>query len=367
MRFPAAIRLILVLSVGAAVCPAQVVTDQLVLYLDANTDTNGTDGWDFTQPAVGGGGGTLPALNAGNAPTSKVTAQGGRFFRSSAQLQFFSGAVTSTAMNGTDGFTYEIWLRANGSPFSVNNQVAYWSRDLSSSAGNFNFCAVDLHAAGSADAFSADFELQDFLKFPEPPPDNIKLPDQAGVGQGEWHQLIFAYDDASSEVSGDGVLRVYLDGDPNPVSAVSNLVPYLLGNGSLPFSSELAFASAFINQGNQPTRNFNGDIAIIRLYRDLLLPFEITQNFNAHTNLYSIGPEPPLVPDPVPLVDVLELQIDTVDGEVYELDRTADLTAGSNAWESTGALIQGDGGTMRMYDPADTGDLGYNRVRFSEP
>jgi len=179
--------------------------------------------------------------------------------------------------------------------------------------------------------------------------------------------LIFAYDDASSEVSGDGVLRVYLDGDPNPVSAVSNLVPYLLGNGSLPFSSELAFASAFINQGNQPTRNFNGDIAIIRLYRDLLLPFEITQNFNAHTNLYSIGPEPPLVPDPVPLVDVLELQIDTVDGEVYELDRTADLTAGSNAWESTGALIQGDGGTMRMYDPADTGDLGYNRVRFSEP
>ena len=62
----------------------QVVTNELVFYLDANVDTDGTDGWDFTQPAVPGGGGTLGVVvaNAASCQSAGVSsprsATGGR-------------------------------------------------------------------------------------------------------------------------------------------------------------------------------------------------------------------------------------------------------------------------------------------------
>ena len=42
--------------VAGGVCSASYVTDDLIFYVNANDDTDSSDGWDFTQPAVGGSG-----------------------------------------------------------------------------------------------------------------------------------------------------------------------------------------------------------------------------------------------------------------------------------------------------------------------
>ena len=74
-----------------------------------------------------------------------------------------------------------------------------------------------------------------------------------------------------------------------------------------------------------------------------------------------------IVPVPTGLVDLVEFQIQTADGVIYELERSADLTADPVAWESTGGLIQGDGGIMRMYDRVDAGATYFHRVRIGAP
>ena len=87
-------------------------------------------------------------------------------------------------------------------------------------------------------------------------------------------------------------------------------------------------------------------------------------------NIYTLQAGPPIlpiVPVPTNLIDVVEFQIDTVDGEIYELERSTGLASDPDEWESTGALIQGDGGMMRMYDRVDPDNSGCNRVRFSVP
>ena len=100
----------------------QVVTNELVFYLDANVDTDGTDGWDFTQPAVPGGGGTLGVVVANAIPTNMMENEGGRYFHTTGVNECFAGAVPTT---GVRSFTYEIWLRVNGLQFiDEDNAVA---------------------------------------------------------------------------------------------------------------------------------------------------------------------------------------------------------------------------------------------------
>ena len=87
-------------------------------------------------------------------------------------------------------------------------------------------------------------------------------------------------------------------------------------------------------------------------------------------NIYVLqagSPILPVVPQPTNLVEVIEFQIETEEGETYELERSTDLASDPDGWESTGALIRGDGGVMRMYDRAGPGRSEFNRVRFSTP
>jgi hypothetical protein len=87
-------------------------------------------------------------------------------------------------------------------------------------------------------------------------------------------------------------------------------------------------------------------------------------------NIYTLQAGPPILPvDPVPtnLVDIIEFRIDTADGAIYELEKFTGLASDPDEWESTGALIQGNGEIMRMYEKIAPGNSGYNRVRFGAP
>ena len=95
--------------------------------------------------------------------------------------------------------------------------------------------------------------------------------------------------------------------------------------------------------------------------------YSLTDTLTDHDiNIYTL-PTTQIALVPTNPVDVVEYQIDTVAGEVYELERLADLSADPADWESTGAIIQGDGGTMRMYDRIESGDSVHHRLVVSAP
>jgi hypothetical protein len=82
-------------------------------------------------------------------------------------------------------------------------------------------------------------------------------------------------------------------------------------------------------------------------------------------NMYTLetGPGTQIFPVPTGPVAVIEFQIDTVEGLVYNLDRSSDLTVVPAGWVSTGSMLVGDGGLMRMYDRVDLGSPRYHRIR----
>ena len=333
----------------------QVITGGLVLHLDANVDTDGSDGWDFTQPAVPGGGGTLPPAGGGAVPTHLQEPSGGRYFRATGPSQGFAGQTTVVPIFH---FTYELWLRVNGNPFTSENAVAGWRQfpDLVQ-----NSCSLFMSGPASTDPESLDLDLRDFCACPQI---GELVPDLADLGVGDWHQVAMTYRDATGEFASNGVLNVYLDGDPTPVTTVSNL--NIENSGGQLFYSKLGYATAFLNTVGEASKNFNGDIAIIRLYNHVLTPAEITQNFDAQRSLYPIGPEPPVPHVSTNLTELVELQFTTVSGLVYRLNRSADLTA-SGAWEETDVFVRGDGGVMRVYDTPGTNSLFFSRVGVGEP
>lgn len=340
----------------ALACPGQVITGNLVLHLDANVDTDGSDGWDFTQPAVGGGGGTLPLVNGSQVPTNLQEPSGGRFFRATGPNQGFAG--DTTPVNVSD-FTYELWLRVNGNPFTTQNAIASWSQV---SGLPKNYCRLFMNGPGSGDSDSIDMHLQDICCGATP--DQETASDIADIGNGDWHQVALAFEDASGETAGDAVLNVYLDGEPTPVSTVSNL--NIETTGTNPFFGKLDYATAFLNTLGESAKNLNGDIAIIRLYGRVLTPAEITQNFDAQRLLYSLGPQPPVPHVPTNRTDLVRLRFETGSGVVYRLDRSVDLTA-PGAWEETDTFVLGNGGMMRAYDDPGTNNVFFNRMIVGEP
>jgi hypothetical protein len=329
------------------------MTNNLVLYLDANVDTDGSDGWNFTQPAVPGGGGTLPVVVSNSVPANLAEAEGGRYFHTQGINECFAGPVPTAPVYS---FTYEVWLRVNGLQYiNEDNAVGAWRKNE-----NFaeNFCSV---AMIQGDPREIDFDFRDHSEV------RSTLNDRADIGFGDWHQVVFAYQDATDAISANGVLSTYLNGGPLPVNVVSNLPPYHEGFGVAPDQSELNWAGAFVvNTALEANRNLNGDIAVIRLYDTDLTPAQITQNFDAQKALYPF-PQPPAPLVPTNITDVLELQFATTNGVVYELERSANLTAASNTWMTTDTFIRGNGSTMRIYDTTDANNPGFNRVSVSAP
>ena len=345
--FFAAVFLVAPLSRG------QVITSDLILYLDANTDTDGIDGWDYTQPDVSGGGGTLPVVN--NAPTNLMEDEGGRYFRSTGTSQGFGGTVPAAPVYS---YSWEVWLRINAPCFAcIDDAIASW-RHEDPGGGSFpngftrNWCSIWM---GSADRRELDITIRDFDG------SRTDMTDQVQLGFGDWHQLVITYKDATDAITSDGELSLYLDGDINPVQVVSNLEQHNRGFQAEPDDSVMNYVSTwFIAQG-EANRNMSGDLAILRLYDVVLTPEQISQNFDAQKALYPF-PQPPSTIIPVNQADLVEIRLDTVNGTLYELERTTSPLADED-WQSAKAFIKGNGSTMRMYDNVEPGNPGFNRVK----
>ena len=311
---------------------AQVVTNSLVFEANANVDTNASNGWDFTQPAVPGGGGTLPV--GSGTPVHSFTPEGGGFFRSTGINQNFAGTVPTA---GFSDFTCEIWLKRNGD--NSEGQLASFRRAGNFAGNTFNLAMT----AGGPPPGGQDNQLAD-----------VDFKDRQGVRRGffdiipapvgEWHQVVITYRDASAQGVSDGVMSVYTNGNLTPVASASYDV-HMAGSGG----AELMYVATFIIATAEGNRGFQGDIGIYRFYNTELTPAQIAQNFEADGLKYGllVVPPPPAVLTDYTMTGQTGFAINTDTGVVYRLEGSDD---GTN-FVSTGAFVRGDGGEKVLFDP----------------
>ena len=341
-------RFIVILMCGLLVAgagQAQVVTDDLVFEANANTDTNANDGWDFTQPAVSGGGGTL-VVGAG-APVHGFTPEGGGFFRSTGINQNFAGAINGVFLSD---FSCEFWLRRNGD--NSEGQLASFRRTSSFSGNMINLAMTATGPSpGGQDNQLADVDFRDMQAVREGNFDRVPVPVDA------WKQVVITYRDASSQGAADGIMNVYTDGNPTPVASFTNNVFMAGGLGSV-----LGYVTTHIVNLGQGNRGFQGDIGIVRFYDVELTPAQVTQNFEADGLKYGLIVLPLALITDYLMTGQMGFAISTDSGLVYELLGSDD---GTN-FVSTGGFVRGDGGAKILHDPrGDPTQAVYQIIRGS--
>ena len=212
---------------------------------------------------------------------------------------------------------------------------------------------------GNGDRRDLDIDVRDFNGTRTTSEDVLEL------GFGDWHQLVITYRDATDDITPDGEMNFYLNGDTNAVVVFTGLEQYHEGSAVEPDQSILNYAEIFFNNFTELGRNMNGDLAILRLYNVILTPEQIVQNWDAQKNLYPF-PQPPSTIVPISQTDLVEVQVDTVNGTIYELERTTSPLV-DDSWQSVEVFIKGNGSAMRMYDNRDPAGPQYNRVSVSTP
>jgi hypothetical protein len=324
--------------------PAQVVvTNNLVFEAHANTDTDGSDGWDFTQPAVAGGGGTLD-LTSITPPTHNATLAGGGYFSSDPDFggpnpgRNFGGSVTP--VNIFD-FTFEIWIRRNGE--NPENQFASFRLDKNFGSANFFTLAMQGGNPQGTDNQLADIDFRDNIGTRQGNLEAFPLP------IGEWRQVVITYQDVSATNAADGVMNVYSNGNQTPMATFTNNV-FMAGGSETGAGSELAYVTTHVIAEAEGTRGIKGDIAIVRIYTAVLTPAEVEQNFLADIDKYAPSAGLPEI-SATTLTDQLGFVFTgDVPGLVYELECSDD---GTN-FVKTGALVLGNGGEQILFDPRGT-------------
>ena len=277
---------VLVISVVATSVNAAFVTDNLALYLNAADDADGSDGW--TTSAAGTQQGTLGLMDdpAATAPTKMVEGSA-HFFRSDAEMEAFvvaAGDLNPVTSYG-QAFSAEVWMRRMGNPHTNaqgEQHILRVSRqDLWPGGGYHNYFSIDtlwqnndtinVHIADSTGNTARESHVSDV----------------ANMGFEEWHQFVFTYESPATDYS--GVLKVYKDAALVSTTTGLNTRPDISGDAVRAASMFVHWCDS--NYPGQLSRTFNGDIAIMRFYTDLLTDTEIAQNFDDSAMAYGI-PEP---------------------------------------------------------------------------
>ncbi len=336
---------------------AQVVTDDLIFEANANNDFNGSDGWDFTQPSIGATG-TLVVTSL-VAPLHNATLGGGGYFSAEPQYaggsgpqQHFGGAISPA--NITD-FTYEIWLRRRGD--NSEGQIASFRKTINFVGNNFHLAmTTGGPPPGGQDDQLLDIDFRDRAGIREGNFDTIPLP------MGEWRQMAITYQDVSATNAQDGVMNIYINGNQTPVWTETTNNVFLGGGGT----ADLAYVTTHTINDSEGDRGFLGDIAIIRIYTDVLTPEEVAQNFQADADKYGLGDSPPSPPEiaGATLTDQLGFVFTgEVTGLIYELECSDN---GTN-YVKTGALVRGNGAEQILYDPRGTPTQAFYRIVDDAP
>jgi len=342
---------------AAVTAQAQVVTNDLVFEANANTDTDGSDGWDFTQPAVSGGGGTL-AVGSVNPPTHNTTLSGGGYFNADPDFtgpnpaQNFGGFVTPVNISN---YTYEIWIRRNGD--NPESQFGSFRMDPNFSDDNFFTLAMQGGNPQGTDNQFADIDIRDRIDTREGNIEVFPLP------IGEWRQVAITYQDVSATDAADGVMNVYTNGNQTPIATFTNNV-FMAGVPDDDVTgSRLEYVTTHVIAEPEGTRGIKGDIAIVRIYAAALTPAEVEQNFLADIDKYAPSAGLPEISSATLTEELGFVFTGEVAGLVYELECSDD---GTN-FVKTGALVLGNGAEQILFDPRGPPTNAFYKITDNSP
>ena len=297
----------------------------LLFEFDANNDLDPNDGWDFTGAISGTLSNNLTAGGMIDRLVDPATTQA--YFRREGGDRGFGpslGGIVSLS-----NYSLEIWIRRQSIGPS-EDQVLQFKNNV------FNTTFM-IAKAKEADP---DDEL-DFIH--QAPAGNRSTNNNIfNWPAGGWRHWVFTYQEASSEVAGDGVLTIVVNDGPPIVLSGQN--PRYTGSPPID-TAEIFFSSTEWDRG------MRGDIAIIRLHDNILTTEEITASFRA--TAVDLGLIVPIDVgfDEVSLANTMRMEFDSDTSTEYTLQTTSDLIS-SSGWMNAGTVI-GTGANMYFFDPTE--------------
>ena len=245
----------------------------LVFEVLASDDTDAADGWDVREPGPLGTY-TLTANPGSQGVPAKEIVGDAHFFSAvgNPSAFFYTNDVPARTL---EDFSYEVLLRRRGPAFSGELHVGGFSTEvLSLSSGSgFRLTSPGSHGRLQADLIGSGGALSTHR--------NI-VTDTVDVGLGEWHHLVYTYANSESVAAGNGVLTVYDNG------VVTNV--YILDTTYGATADNMAEIPLFGLVTNEANRNWNGDIALARIYDDVLTLTQVADNYDAIKDDYGLDP-----------------------------------------------------------------------------
>ena len=279
-----------VVLVGAFQANATVAQDGLLFEVDANNDSDPSDGWDYTSVVASGG--TLPLLESPwghlgapvGVPSRAVHPGGQAYFSHDGNNNAYAGPV---GPKNITSWTYELWMERLGDGIAEGHLGSF---RMDTHPNNFSGNAFNIsgYGAGGADPAILDFDTYDrggaFGGSRE------KHGDAAPSPLNEWQQIVVTYQDATGEGTDDGVLSVYINGSSTPVYEHVNGKQCMSCHGT----ADLGQVQIWNINGAETRRTPPSNIAINRIYNRVLSAQEIAGNFDAAKSGLGI-PEPSTV------------------------------------------------------------------------
>ena len=300
----------------------------LLVELDANNDLNPNDGWDFTGAISG----TLPVDTTLGGSLARLTDGTQAYFHRTADDRFFNGGLSNSV--AVADWTVEVWVRKDvtGEASVPEDQVVNF-RDASFT----EFITIG-GASHATPIDEPDFDHRDFNGGTA----RSQIDNAFTWPEDTWQQWVATYRD-SDPGADNGILTVYVNGAQ--VAQDSNQKPRHEGSSAFDTMGVFAYTSSDWNRG------LSGDIAIIRLYDNILTPSEIASSYTTTAvDLGLIAPQGVTFTN-VNLVDTIGMEFDSENLTEYTLQFTTDLVT-SSAWMNAASVI-GTGTNMFLFDPTE--------------
>jgi hypothetical protein len=262
-----ALALVVLLGFAASLAQAGFVSSGLIFDIDARTDNNGADGWNFTEP-------TVPKSDAlqvqGSAPTW-TNAGGVQMFKTTGTSQSFAADYARISAVDVKDFTFQVGLiRYTDFNASSESQIASWRGDADFT---YNDCRLYM-PSGSQVA----------IDYRDRAGTRTQHTNIADIGSNTYHLLTLTYKDSTASGANNGQLTAYLDGTQTFQSTTEPL--YMAGSGTAFVQCVSAFV---VNWSGENYRNFDGGILFMNLYNRVLTGSELNQNL---AEFNRISPEP---------------------------------------------------------------------------
>ena len=262
--------LVVLLGFAASLAQAGFVSSGLIFDTDAQTDSNGSDGWNFTEPTVP----KSDALQvAGTAPTW-TNAGGVQMFTTTGTSQSFAADSARISAVDVKDFTFQVGLiRYTDFNASSESQIASWRGD----AGfTYNDCNLYMPSGSQVE-----------IDYKDRAGTRTQHTNIADIGSNTYHLLTLTYKDSTGAGANNGQLTAYLDGTQTFQSSTEPL--YMAGSGTAFFQAASAFV---VGWSSENYRNFDGGILFMNLYNKVLSSGEMAQNLYEFDTRIGAIPEP---------------------------------------------------------------------------